>query len=133
MHGYQLLNELAELFGSRYRPSPGTVYPAIDALESERLVRADHSQPRVVYRLTASGKEILADRAYVLTRLAHRTGVSLPAAGQFTTALEDFASRLSRLEGHIDAVTVTERLTHLAEELEKLAGTQSEEHHVRPI
>ena len=37
-HGYELLAELDSRFGPRYRASPGSVYPALSALEAERLV-----------------------------------------------------------------------------------------------
>ena len=35
MHGYELITELEERTGGRWRPSPGSVYPALAQLEDE--------------------------------------------------------------------------------------------------
>ena len=40
-HGYELLSELAARFGPAYQPSPGSVYPALSALEAEGLLLAE--------------------------------------------------------------------------------------------
>ena len=39
MHGYQIIQELAERTGGVWRPSPGSVYPTLQQLEDEELVR----------------------------------------------------------------------------------------------
>src|SRR6478672_3104898 len=78
MHGYQLLARLSELFGSRYRPSPGSVYPALAALKAEGLVLGEErSTGRTTYRVTATGKKAIAARADALAALEQRTGVRI--------------------------------------------------------
>ena len=39
-NGYQLMQTIEERSGGRWRPSPGSVYPALAQLEDEGLVRA---------------------------------------------------------------------------------------------
>src|SRR5437868_14231945 len=36
-HGYELMGRLEERSGGRWRPSPGSVYPTLQALEDEGL------------------------------------------------------------------------------------------------
>jgi DNA-binding PadR family transcriptional regulator len=56
MHGYQIITELTERSGGEWRPSPGSVYPTLQALEDQGLVTADKSEGRRVFRLTPEGK-----------------------------------------------------------------------------
>ena len=61
MHGYQIIQELTERTGGVWRPSPGSVYPTLQQLEDEELVResAPESGKRV-YELTDDGRKALA-------------------------------------------------------------------------
>ena len=56
MHGYQIITELTERSGGVWRPSPGSVYPTLSALEDQGLVTADTSEGRRVFQLTADGR-----------------------------------------------------------------------------
>jgi DNA-binding PadR family transcriptional regulator len=56
MHGYQIITELTERSGGIWRPSPGSVYPTLQALEDQGLVTADQSEGRRVFSLTAEGR-----------------------------------------------------------------------------
>jgi len=56
MHGYQIITELTERSGGVWRPSPGSVYPTLSALEDQGLVTADTSEGRRVFQLTAEGR-----------------------------------------------------------------------------
>jgi DNA-binding PadR family transcriptional regulator len=56
MHGYQVIQELTERSGGAWRPSPGSVYPTLQQLEDEGLVRAAQSEAgRRVFELTDAG------------------------------------------------------------------------------
>ena len=55
MHGYQVMQELEQLSGGRWRPSAGSVYPILEQLEDEGLVRSQEQEGRRVYTLTAAG------------------------------------------------------------------------------
>ena len=56
MHGYQIITELVERSGGVWRPSPGSVYPTLSALEDQGLVTADSSEGRRVFSLTPEGR-----------------------------------------------------------------------------
>ena len=56
MHGYQIITELGERSGGSWRPSPGSVYPTLSALEDQGLVTADQSEGKRVFTLTEEGR-----------------------------------------------------------------------------
>jgi DNA-binding PadR family transcriptional regulator len=58
MHGYQIIQELTERTGGVWRPSPGSVYPTLQQLQDEELVReAPSDSGKRVYELTEAGRE----------------------------------------------------------------------------
>ena len=61
-NGYQIIQELVERSGGIWRPSPGSVYPALQQLEDEGLVRAEEQDGRRQYHLTDAGREYVAAR-----------------------------------------------------------------------
>ena len=63
MHGYQVIQEIDRRSGGSWKPSPGSVYPTLQQLEDEGLVRAQEQDGRRVYRLTDDGQRVAADRA----------------------------------------------------------------------
>jgi DNA-binding PadR family transcriptional regulator len=60
MHGYQLMQAVADRTGGRWTPSPGAVYPTIAALEDEGLVTVTASSGRKLVALTDAGREHVA-------------------------------------------------------------------------
>ncbi|WP_322760096.1 PadR family transcriptional regulator [Frankia sp. Cr2] len=56
MHGYQMINELAERSQGAWRPSPGSVYPVLALLTDEGLVRAEENDGKRVFHLTDAGR-----------------------------------------------------------------------------
>ena len=63
MHGYELINELEQRTGGRWKPSPGSVYPTLSALEDEGLITAVETDGKKRYELTEDGRTWLQDRA----------------------------------------------------------------------
>lgn len=64
MHGYQIMQELAERTGGVWSPSPGSIYPTLQQLEDEGLVSSEKRDGKKVYHLTDSGRaEVDADEA----------------------------------------------------------------------
>ena len=61
-HGYELIIALEDRFMGMYRPSSGTVYPRLSALEYEGLISSDESGGKRVYRITDAGRSELARR-----------------------------------------------------------------------
>ena len=60
MHGYQIIGLLGERSGGMWRPSAGSVYPTLQQLEDEGLVKGEERDGRNVYSLTDAGKEAAA-------------------------------------------------------------------------
>ena len=57
MHGYQIMREVGERSEGRWQPSAGSVYPALQQLEDEGLVRVDETDGRKLFHLTDAGRE----------------------------------------------------------------------------
>src|SRR6187455_1171809 len=62
MHGYEMITELEERTGGAWRPSAGSIYPTLQLLEDEGLVRAEDVEGKRVFSLTDAGRERLAER-----------------------------------------------------------------------
>lgn len=73
MHGYQLMQGIAQRSGDRWRPSAGSIYPTLQQLEDEGLVVAEERDGRRTFALTEAGRAaaaaIPAERPW-----AHREG-----------------------------------------------------------
>lgn len=59
MHGYEVMKALEEETSGCYKPSPGTVYPTLQWLEDEGLVKADDVDGKKVYAITDAGRAFL--------------------------------------------------------------------------
>ncbi|HYA68507.1 MAG TPA: PadR family transcriptional regulator [Acidimicrobiales bacterium] len=62
MHGYEMLQELARRTDDLWRPSPGSLYPALQLLEDQGLVRSVQEDGRRCFELTDDGRAELAGR-----------------------------------------------------------------------
>ncbi len=61
-NGYQLMQELEERSGGAWRPSPGSVYPALQQLEDEGLIEPVQREGRKAYALTDAGRAHVSER-----------------------------------------------------------------------
>jgi DNA-binding PadR family transcriptional regulator len=61
-NGYSIMQELEERSNGIWRPSPGSVYPALAQLEDEGLVRSEEVDGRKRFAITDAGRQTLADR-----------------------------------------------------------------------
>ena len=55
-HGYEVMRRLEETSGGLWRPSPGSVYPQLQMLEDEGLVRSSEVNGSRTYSLTDAGR-----------------------------------------------------------------------------
>ena len=79
MNGYQIIQQISERSGGLWRPSPGSVYPALSQLEDENLVILQATAgERRAYALTDAGRDYVAGHAEELK--APWTAVSGDAA-----------------------------------------------------
>jgi DNA-binding PadR family transcriptional regulator len=61
MNGYQIIQEITDRSGGVWRPSPGSVYPALQQLEDEGLIRVEAGEGgRRAYQLTEEGQQYVA-------------------------------------------------------------------------
>jgi DNA-binding PadR family transcriptional regulator len=61
-NGYQLMQEIEERSGGRWRPSPGSVYPSLAQLEDEGLIRVTQDGETKRFELTDAGREQVKER-----------------------------------------------------------------------
>jgi DNA-binding PadR family transcriptional regulator len=111
--GYELLGELERRFGPGYRPSPGSVYPALSALRAEQLVVQDAASSKAVYAITAKGQRTLAASDATLERIRERTDVALDDDRSLQPVLARFTAKVAKFSGHVDRAAV-ERLLDAA-------------------
>jgi DNA-binding PadR family transcriptional regulator len=61
-NGYQIMQELEERSGGAWRPSAGSIYPALQLLEDEGLIRSEEVDGRKLLQLTDAGRRIIEQR-----------------------------------------------------------------------
>lgn len=92
MHGYEMIRQIDERSGGRWKPSPGAVYPTLAQLADEGLVTSTEDSGKRVFQLTDEGREFAtglsdADRepwqtdgdghpAWELKALMHQLGMA---------------------------------------------------------
>jgi DNA-binding PadR family transcriptional regulator len=62
-NGYQIMQEVEQRSEGVWRPSPGSVYPALAQLEDEGLIRSEQIEGRKLFVITDEGRALLAERA----------------------------------------------------------------------
>jgi DNA-binding PadR family transcriptional regulator len=63
-NGYQIIQEISERTDGVWRPSPGSVYPALQQLEDEGLIQPETGESgRKAFRLTEEGQEYATSHA----------------------------------------------------------------------
>ena len=86
-NGYQIMQEVQERSDGVWRPSPGSVYPALSQLEDEGLIRSEQGEGRKLFALTDAGQTYVQER-----------GEDKPAPWeQMSDEVSDEAHQLGRL------------------------------------
>jgi DNA-binding PadR family transcriptional regulator len=57
MHGYEMIKELEERTAGAWVPSAGSIYPALQLLEDEGMIKGSESEGRRRFELTDAGRE----------------------------------------------------------------------------
>lgn len=84
IHGYALIRALAESTDGLLQFKPGTIYPILNDLEKQGIVRSswvsgETGPQRKAYELTATGREVLTSASKSWTKL--RVGVDQTLTG----------------------------------------------------
>jgi DNA-binding PadR family transcriptional regulator len=90
-NGYQIIQEIAERSGGLWKPSSGSVYPALQQLEDEGLIHVVTEEGRRSFHLTEAG------RTYVET---HKEELAAPW-DEVTAGVDDNALGLWQLIGQV--------------------------------
>ena len=137
MHGYEMIQEIAERSNDLWKPSPGSVYPTLQLLEDEGLIVAAQSEgSKKLFELTDDGKaaaekietapwtEITegADPAQVNLRAA--LGQLFGAVAQSANAASPISSSASSTSSTTPAARSTRSSARADRELWSLAGAE---------
>jgi DNA-binding PadR family transcriptional regulator len=57
-HGYALIKEIERLTSEDWKPSPGSIYPALQELETQGLISQTVEGRRKIYEITPMGQEV---------------------------------------------------------------------------
>jgi DNA-binding PadR family transcriptional regulator len=98
MHGYQIIQELSERSDGAWNPSPGSVYPTLQQLADEGLVRSTETDGRRVHELTDEGRARAAERTGPAPweDAAEEQGDDVAALWQAFMGIADASKQISR-------------------------------------
>ena len=68
LNGYGLINGIAEKSNGLWRPSAGSIYPALGLLEDEGLIEPSEAEGKKVFRLTGAGRAHVQEHAEQIGR-----------------------------------------------------------------
>ncbi|MEU3254640.1 PadR family transcriptional regulator [Streptomyces sp. NPDC006997] len=85
MHGYEMIQEIAERSGGAWKPSPGSVYPTLQLLEDEGLIASMTEGGKKLFSLTEAGRTAAEDGPEAPWEEASR-GVDWEALGEIRQA-----------------------------------------------
>ncbi|MER7482069.1 PadR family transcriptional regulator [Streptomyces sp. NPDC126510] len=85
MHGYEMIQEIAERSGGAWKPSPGSVYPTLQLLEDEGLIASASEGGKKLFSLTKAGGEAAGEGPEAPWEEASR-GVDWEALGEIRQA-----------------------------------------------
>jgi DNA-binding PadR family transcriptional regulator len=118
-NGYQIIQEIAERSGGVWQPSPGSVYPALQQLEDEGLIRAeDLESGRKGFVLTDQGRIYMTE---------HADEVRAPweaVAGRERGGIREMRALISQLAMAAMQVTSAGSDAQVAEAAKVLSGTR---------
>ncbi len=110
MHGYQLMQAIAERTQGAWRPSPGAIYPTIAQLEDEGLVTVTPNLGRKLVALSDAGRAYLNE---------HRATMADPF-----TAITKQGGGSNDLRGSVEQVHIAARAVGTGGTSEQIAAAQ---------
>ena len=130
-HGYELIQQISQMFAGHYSPSAGSVYPLLAEFERQQWVQAQPGEGRKCYVLTASGQALLQAEQQALQDALLRARHSarslakqqLPAALQ--QAMEQLKHQLLQPPGRWSAEQTAQAADLIAQAAQVLAAPAS--------
>jgi DNA-binding PadR family transcriptional regulator len=97
-NGYQIMQEVEERSSGMWRPSPGSVYPVLQQLEDEGLVRVIESDGQKLFELTDAGRAALDERGEdAVPPWEEMTGGISPEAAETASLMREVALAFSQV------------------------------------
>ena len=97
-HGYDIMQTIEEKTAGLYRPSPGSIYPALQNLEEQDLITVHEEGKRKVFSLTDRGREELKDNTSLLDAIYEDFEVdNTPEEDEFLEEMHAACLRLTHL------------------------------------
>jgi len=117
-NGYQIMQEVEQRSDGVWRPSPGSVYPALAQLEDEGLIRSDVQDGRKLFVLTDAG------RAFVQERDADTPAPWAQMSGDFSDEAVELGRLMREVASAFVQVMRTGSEAQMTRAREVLAGTR---------
>jgi DNA-binding PadR family transcriptional regulator len=113
MHGYQLMQAIAERTDGRWTPSPGAVYPALRQLEDDGLVDIASESGRKLVTITDAGRAHVEERREEWGDLfeAHTSGEAGPDLRQLMEQLHAAVRQVGRTGSEAQRTAAAATLT----------------------
>jgi len=118
MHGYEVMQALEEESGGGYKPSPGSIYPTLQMLEDEGLLKSREEDGKKTYEITEEGKAYLEENGDIVDKIFERVGAF--ANGFFGKDTREFTAAFSHLAQSCFEGTFSGRLDQ--DDIRKMAG-----------
>ncbi|WP_234996511.1 PadR family transcriptional regulator [Demequina sp. NBRC 110054] len=125
-HGYDLIHEIEERSGGAWTPSPGSIYPTLQALEDEGLVTIETIDGRKTASLTEAGGAWLEQHGDAHAGLFEASAAD-QSAGSLRAelgALHEAAVHVARVPGSDLTPQVVEVLADARKRLYRLLADQ---------
>ena len=119
-HGYEVMGRLERRTGGMWRPSPGSIYPMLQMLEDEGLVRASEAGGTRTYTLTEAGEA----EAVALAESGPAPFAEPPDEGPLRPLVES----MGQLEVAVDAVARAGRTEEVDRAAELIGDTARQLH-----
>lgn len=124
--GYELMGELRRRFAPRYRPSSGSVYPALAALRAEGLIEPDERRGAGTVRITSAGRRLRASKREAITEIELRTAVNLDESSALEPVVDRFAAKVKQMSGRVDRQAVERILDKAAQAIAAQEGERGQ-------
>jgi len=85
-HGYDIIKTVEARSGGRWAPSAGSVYPILESLEKNGIIRSEEIERRKIYSITPKGEvgleQMLAKKRQLLEEMTRAIDLATGEAGE---------------------------------------------------